>query len=134
MKKIKSMVFVICISAAFSLLTGCASIVNGNQQSVSVKTGEIQGATCSLENNKGKWYVSNTPGSVMVHRSYDDLKVACQKKGMGVNATTVASHTKGMAFGNLLFGGVVGAGVDMADGAAYDYPTEINIPMGKHTV
>jgi hypothetical protein len=118
------------VGAAFVLLTGCASIVNGNQQSVSVKTGNVQGATCSLENNKGKWYVAQTPGSVMVHRSYGDLKVACQKQNY-VGEQKVASKTKGMAFGNVVFGGVIGAGVDMADGAAYDYPTDINISMAK---
>lgn len=118
----------------FSLLTGCASIVNGNQQSVSVKTGNVQGATCSLENNKGKWYVNQTPGSVLVHRSYDDLKIACEKKGYGLSEESVKSKTKGMAFGNVVFGGVIGAGVDMADGAAYDYPTDINVPFGKKHV
>lgn len=42
-----------------------------------------------------------------------------------------ASKTKGMAFGNIVFGGVIGAGVDMADGAAYDYPNEINMNLNK---
>lgn len=112
-----------------ALLSGCASIVNGNQQSVSVKTGEIHGATCTLENNKGKWYVPVTPGSVTVRRSYDDLKVSCEKRNYGMGEKNIVSHTKGMAFGNIVFGGVIGAGVDMADGAAYDYPTDIDVPL-----
>ncbi len=119
------------IIAATCLLSSCASIVNGNQESVSVKTGEVHGATCSLENNKGKWYINQTPGSVTVSRSYQDLKVACQKSGYGISQKNIASHTKGMAFGNVLFGGVIGAGVDMADGAAYDYPTDISIPLSR---
>jgi hypothetical protein len=127
----KKVLPILCIGV-LSLSTGCASIVNGNQQSVSVNTGRVQGATCSLENNKGKWFVSQTPGSVMVHRSYDDLKIACQKPGYGIASSHIASKTKGMAFGNVVFGGVIGAGVDMADGAAYDYPTEIEVPMKKH--
>jgi hypothetical protein len=36
---------------------------------------------------------------------------------------------KSIAFGNILFGGVIGAGVDMASGAAYDYPTVISVLM-----
>jgi hypothetical protein len=36
-----------------------------------------------------------------------------------------------MAFGNILFGGVIGAGVDVYNGAAYDYPNLLNIEMGK---
>ena len=40
------------------------------------------------------------------------------------------SSTKAMAFGNILFGGPIGAGVDMASGAAYDYPNLITVMMG----
>lgn len=112
-------------------LTGCASIVNGTNQSVSVHTGSVKGATCELENNKGKWYVPSTPGSVTINRSYNDLKVNCQKHGYRPTFKQVASKTKGMAFGNVVFGGVIGAGVDVADGAAYDYPTDIDLPMKK---
>lgn len=41
------------------------------------------------------------------------------------------SSTKGMAFGNIIFGGIIGAGVDISTGAAYDYPTLITVLMGK---
>jgi hypothetical protein len=34
-----------------------------------------------------------------------------------------------MAFGNILFGGLIGVGVDMSTGAAYDYPALITVPM-----
>src|SRR6478609_7378453 len=38
-----------------------------------------------------------------------------------------------MAFGNILFGGVIGVGVDVATGAAYDYPDVISIPLLRST-
>jgi len=126
---LKKTLLSIAITASIATLAGCASIVNGTNQSVSVSTGGVSGATCALENNKGKWYVSNTPGSVVVQRSYRDLTVNCMKKGYRPTFKQVASQTKAMAFGNLVFGGVIGAGVDMADGAAYDYPTDISIPL-----
>jgi hypothetical protein len=44
---------------------------------------------------------------------------------------TVKSSTKGMMAGNLLFGGVIGAGVDAASGAAYDYPALFQVMMGE---
>lgn len=109
-------------------LPGCASIVSGQNQSVSVITPPIDGAKCKLTNDKGEWYLAETPGSVTVRRAYGALTVACDKndyKGL----TTVESSTKGMAFGNVLFGGVIGAGVDVGTGAAYDYPTTITVPM-----
>lgn len=125
MRLIFKMVFLVLI---FFQLAACASVVTGTNQSVSVKTGAISGATCSLENNKGKWYVNQTPGSVTVNRSYHDLLVNCAK-GKLTGMKSVQSKTKGMAFGNIIAGGVIGAGVDMADGAAYDYPTEIDVPL-----
>jgi hypothetical protein len=122
---------VACLFAALS--TGCASIVSGTNQSLSVVThaasGEaLPGATCSLVNDKGSWFVT-TPGSVTVHRSYGDLAVKCSKEGSDPGIANFKSSTKGMAAGNILFGGLVGAGVDIATGAAYDYPDLIHVNM-----
>ena len=124
----KNYISIIAVIAVITLLPGCASIVNGTSQSVSVDTGRVVGATCSLQNNKGTWFVNQTPGSVTVNRSYENLLVNCKKGGMH-GSRSYASNTKPMAFGNVLFGGVIGAGVDMADGAAYDYPNHMTVAM-----
>ena len=114
-------------------LVGCASIVNGQNQSISVETrtqtGPLSGASCKLSNNKGTWFVT-TPGSTMVQRSFEDLSVRCDKDTMEPGLVSVKSSTKAMAFGNIIFGGVIGAGVDMSTGAAYDYPALITVQMG----
>jgi hypothetical protein len=123
------------LSAA--MLSGCASIVSGTNQIVSVQTvkdgDQLAGASCKLENDKGIWFIK-TPGSVVVHRAYGDLSVKCEKDGVNPGFATVKSHTKGMAFGNLLFGGAIGVGVDVGSGAAYDYPTLITLSMGHTSV
>jgi hypothetical protein len=120
--------------AALSSLTGCASIVSGTSQVVSVETmhssGSVAGATCKLENDKGVYYVT-TPGTVTVHRAYGDMNVKCEKPGFDTGLATVKSSTKGMMAGNILFGGVIGAGVDAASGAAYDYPALFQVMMGQ---
>lgn len=119
--------------AAMSL-SGCASIVSGTNQSVSVdvrsQTAAVQGANCKLSNNKGTWFVT-APGSTVVNRSFEDLSVRCEKELHEPGMVTAKSSTKGMAFGNILFGGFIGAGVDMSTGAAYDYPNLITVVMGK---
>lgn len=124
----KNYILIIATIAMITLLPGCASIVNGTSQSVSVDTGRVVGATCSLQNNKGMWYVNQTPGSVNVNRSYENLLVNCRKGGMH-NSRSFESKTKPMAFGNIIFGGAIGAGVDMADGAAYDYPGHMTVAL-----
>ena len=119
------------------VFTGCASIVSGTNQPVSVETrakGEsVVGASCTMINDKGKWFVT-TPGPATVQRSFNDLSVNCEKTGASPGIAMVKSSTKPMAFGNIIFGGVIGAGVDVATGAAYDYPTLITIEMGTSAV
>jgi hypothetical protein len=125
-------VFTAAALAAVGLCTGCASIVNGHNQSLSVKAtsdgGDVSGAQCELKNDKGTWFTT-TPGTVTVRRSYADLLVSCRMKDADPGTLSVKSSTKGMAFGNLIFGGVIGAGVDVASGAAYDYPSLISVPL-----
>lgn len=122
------------ILASLAVLPGCASIVSGHNQSVSVETrhrgAAIAGANCKLSNDKGAWFVT-TPGSTVVRRSAEDIAVRCDKEGLQPGIASVKSSTKGMAFGNILFGGVVGAGVDIASGAAFDYPTLFSVEMGE---
>lgn len=110
-------------------LTGCASIVSGTQQKIAVSTGHVGGASCSFENNKGSWELAHTPGVVTVNRSYNDLKVHCWKPGYKTAVMTVPSNTRALAFGNVIFGGLIGAGIDVADGAAYHYPETILVPL-----
>lgn len=131
-RKIRGTAITICVL----WLSGCASIVNGSNQVLSVETrdkGEmVAGATCRLENPKGVFYVT-TPGTITVHRAYDDLNIKCEKPGLPPGIATAKSSTKGMAFGNILFGGFIGGGVDAATGAAYDYPSLITVMMGENT-
>lgn len=123
----------VLILASIFVLPGCASIVSGHNQSVSVETrhkgAAIAGANCKLSNDKGAWFVT-TPGSTVVRRSAEDIAVRCEKEGVQPGIASVKSSTKGMAFGNILFGGVVGAGVDIASGAAFDYPPLFSVEMG----
>jgi hypothetical protein len=132
------------LSATFAMLatalqlTGCASIVSGSNQPISVETQtadgkQLIGANCRLSNDKGTWFIT-TPGSTTVHRSYENLSVQCDKENQPAGFLQVPSSTKAMAFGNILAGGVIGAGVDVATGAAYDYPSLILVRMGLITL
>lgn len=103
-------------------MSGCASIVSGSQQSISVETSPETGAACQLKNDKGDWFVPATPGSVTVHRSYKDMHIDC-KKNKKTGSKVVKSSTKAMVFGNAIIGGAIGAAVDVGTGAAYDYPS-----------
>ncbi len=123
--------------ALCALATGCASITTGQNQSLSIETRAdgtpVAGASCKLENDKGTWYATS-PGTAVVRRSYDDLNVRCEKAGHEPGVTAAKSSTKAMAFGNILFGGIIGAAVDAGSGAAYDYPSIIAVELGRNRV
>jgi hypothetical protein len=126
----KRTVIILLITAIISTVTGCATVINGQNQPVSVSSSSAIGASCSLENNRGKWYINNTPGSVMIHRSYNDLHITCHKKGYKPIEKTIASTTSVWTFGNLIFfplGTLIGGSIDVVDGAAYNYPSDIRL-------
>lgn len=129
MRNIRRAWRLVLAAAALLALQGCASIVSGSSQAVSVDSPGCAGARCELSNDKGKYFVASTPGTVTLNRSYNNLQVTCSRDGVASEPLSVASTTKGMAFGNILFGGVIGVGVDVATGAAYDYPQLISVPM-----
>ena len=127
--------YLILTCVVLGFLSGCASITGTTNQSISVETREkagvqVAGAACELTNNKGKWFVTS-PGSVMIHRSNDDMQVLCDKAGYEPGRAAVVSETKGSMFGNIIFGGGIGAIVDHNNGSAYEYPTFIQIVMGS---
>ncbi len=120
------------VLAAVLLTSGCASIVNGVNQPVSVvaksaDNADVIGARCTLTNSKGEWYTT-TPGSVVVHRAYGNIGVNCVHP-TSAGVASVKSTTKAMAFGNIIFGGLIGVGIDVGTGSAYDYPDLITVPM-----
>lgn len=119
---------------AVLLATGCASITGSKNQPVSIQavhTGKsLEGADCTLTNDKGTWF-AKTPGSVVVQKSGQDMIIRCEKDGVPAGSTTVASSANAGAWGNILFGGIIGYAVDAGTGAAFDYPSSLSVQMGQ---
>lgn len=119
---------------AMLLLSACASITGSKNQPVSVQavyTGKsVEGADCTLTNDKGTWF-TKTPGSVVVQKSGQDMVIRCEKDGVPPGSTTVASSANGGVWGNILFGGIIGYAVDASTGAAFDYPSSLAVQMGQ---
>lgn len=113
--------FLITLIVSMIGLTSCASIVSGDSQIVSVETPDCAEASCTLTNKQGTFYVASTPETVTVNKSTSTMFVECSKGNLK-EVNEIESSTAGMAFGNILAGGVIGAAVDMGTGAAYKYP------------
>jgi len=107
-------------------LSGCATIVQGSTQTVSVTTKPEDGAKCELKNSQGTWYLTS-PGSVTVHKTKTDLEISCSKEGVGKGTATAKATFGGTTFGNVLAGGLVGVAVDAASGANFYYNSPVEV-------
>jgi hypothetical protein len=113
-------------------VSGCATIIQGTTQTVSVNTLPEQGASCTLKNSEGTWYVT-TPGSTTVHKTKNDMTIDCTKAGAPDGHYVASSHFGGTTAGNVIAGGIIGIGIDAASGANYYYDSPINVTMGATT-
>lgn len=119
-------------------ISGCASITKDANQAVKVEAYSkentiVEGVKCVAKNERGEWSAM-APGAVVVHRSADNLLVNCEKQGESNGYATVISRANGGMFGNILFGGGIGAIIDHNNGKAYSYPDWIRVIMGDNLV
>jgi len=125
--------FFVALIAAMA--SGCASITSSDMQSVSVTTHTQDGklvekTKCTLKNDKGAWQ-AEAPAFVDVHRSAEDLVVECKKDGHPDGFLKAISRAAGGMFGNILFGGGIGAIIDHNRGTGYNYPDKLPVKMGQ---
>jgi hypothetical protein len=114
---------------AMSVLSGCATLVVGTSQTITVMT-DPPGATCAFDRDaKSAGAVSSTPGSLRVDRSSKELMVTCSKDGFQPVKTGDSSHFTGATFGNIIAGGLIGVVVDAASGADSGYVEEMRLAL-----
>lgn len=128
----------ICVVAAIAGFStvGCSTITQSESQSLAL-TATYQGnpvdPTCQLKNDKGSWE-SKAPANVTVRKSGEDLEVTCKKEGMPDGLLKAISRAAGSMFGNIIFGGGIGALIDHSKGTGYDYPDLLPVKMGEAVV
>ncbi|MET3652203.1 hypothetical protein [Dyella japonica] len=120
----------VVVACALSV-SACASIVGGRYQEVHVEARAADQsirADCRLSNGTGEVRVL-TPGTATVHRSSHDLSVVCQKDGKQVAQQTYDSSIRGLVWGNLIIGGLIGIAIDFSDGASHHYPNKLTVVL-----
>lgn len=111
------------------LLPACATVVNGTSQDVVVSTSP-PGAACAVDRAGARLgVVQQTPGSLHVEKSKNELTVTCGKPGFQSAAVTRSPSFSLMTFGNVLVSGLIGVVVDAASGANYQYPGDIQLDL-----
>jgi hypothetical protein len=129
-----AMTTMILVAAVAS--TGCSTITQSEMQTVSL-TATYQDAPvtpeCRITNDKGSWDAS-APSNIAVRKSNEDLEVTCKKEGMPDGILKAISRAAGSMFGNIIFGGGIGALIDHSKGTGYDYPNQLPVKMGESVV
>ncbi|NNL56095.1 MAG: PEGA domain-containing protein [Woeseia sp.] len=118
------------ILVATLLASGCATITRGTSEAFAIETNP-PGASATLSNG----LACTTPCSIKVKRR-GDFTVTLQKEGYETVTATVSSSIDGAGgagmAGNVLVGGIIGAGVDAGTGAMHSHkPNPLSVTMVK---
>ncbi len=117
------------IMMALMTLSGCASIISGTTQEVKIDTPGAPGAKCELSSEGIGTIGITTPSELKLKRRKQDLSVNCQKMCYQTATANVKSGTAPWTWGNIIFGGLIGWGIDAGTGAWNQYDAPISVPM-----
>ncbi len=102
-------------------LTGCASIIHGTRQDIGISSNP---SGAMARTNSGR--MCYTPCILNLSRSESDT-LTFEKEGYEPASGTITSSVSGWVWGNIVFGGPIGLGVDFISGGAYKLePESIN--------
>ncbi len=107
------------IAVASLMATGCASIINGSHQDLTVTS---QPAALCVSINGEPYGATPVVASLERNKTY---VVEVQKDHYLPYQQTVVPVMNGMVWGNLIFGGLIGMVVDSGTGAGYEHSTSI---------
>ena len=80
---------------------------------------------CTAANKKGSWDF-RAPGSVRIKKSDDALRITCQDGDETITRSVTPEGTSKI-WGNVLLGGIIGAGVDASTDANQELPETITL-------
>ena len=117
--------------AGLFLLSGCAAVMEGTTQDISVNT-TPEGANCSfVRNGASLGAVLSTPATFHVDKTKDGIAITCNKAGY---QPTTYLNASGAPKNNLLYilvGGPAGWGYDSAVGADNLYTSPVTLELKK---
>jgi len=107
---------------------GCATVVTGTTQSISVNS-DPSDADCTLKRDGQPLGTVRTPGLLTVKRDAKPIQVVCTKDAHDDGKHVMESKFETATMGNLALGGIVGVMVDAASGANSRYDTNITVQL-----
>jgi len=121
----------VAVLAACALTcAGCASVVDGSTQQITIATMPVNGADCTASNSRGSWSVVS-PGAVMIDKSESVLTIRCSKVGWldGKFYASGKMSTAGLVGAMIPYAGIVSSAVNASTGAVLTYPDSYIVEM-----
>jgi hypothetical protein len=111
---------------ALFVFAGCATIVKGTNQTVSINS-NVNGAEVIVNGER----VGVTPFTGPIKRK-SGTTVTVQKLGYQTKTITLTTEIESVFWGNIIIGGVLGSTTDLATGAMYYYaPATLEVDLVK---
>ncbi len=116
----------VLILVCLRLALGCATIIHGSSQDVNFSSNP-DNAEVWIDGAK----MATTPGRVTLSRKHE-YTVVIKKEGYKDLTTKIEKSTDAWIIGNVIFGGIIGCGVDFITGGAYDLkPERLDVNLTK---
>ena len=109
------------IAVAALSLSGCASIMTAEQQSINVTVSNGQSAEVTVDDK-----TITAPGMITVLRDGKDKVVKTKADGCD-NVTVIKKSVSPIFFGNIVIGGLLGSTTDNATGKMWDYQESVQV-------
>jgi hypothetical protein len=124
MKQQLSKILLILICARLAI--GCAAIIHGTTQDVNISSAPDQSEVW-IDGSK----MGTTPTKITLKRK-DNYLVTIKKEGYKDATIKIEGTTSAWIIGNVIFGGIIGCGIDLITGGAYDLkPERVDINLTK---
>ena len=111
---------VISLLTIILLVVGCATIMQGTSQGISVNSNPSGARIVVMGMDQGV-----TPAVVKVSRGDTNVIIKIQKDGYAPVEIALSRSVSGWVWGNIAFGGVIGLVVDFATGGVYKLNPEV---------
>jgi uncharacterized protein YceK len=106
------------------LLSGCATVIKGTNQTIPISS-EPSGAAVFADGNR----VGSTPTSVELTRKHSHV-ITLEMRGYESDNVILKPSMGGAVAGNILAGGLIGWGVDATTGAQYNlHPAAVDVRL-----
>lgn len=123
----------IYLLVAVMFISGCASILSGKSQTITVQSNPTDARCELLRAGQIIATVEHTPGVVKINKTKDDISVICKKQGYADSTQNAHSGNDGYTLGNIILSGGIGWAVDSAVGADNQYPDQVMVNLSAPT-